>query len=146
MMSAVRSADTKAELVLRQALHARGLRYRLHARDVMGHPDVVIRKYRLAIFVDGDLWHGNEHNRRGLPNLEALFPTNTEFWCVKIRRNMERDREVNAALRAEGWTVVRLWATDVLADPENAAETAEQGVRDAMSVCSAESSMRGESK
>ena len=110
----------------------------------MGHPDVVIRKYRLAVFVDGDMWHGNEHIRRGLPNLEALFPTNTEFWCRKIRRNMERDHEVNAALRSDGWRIVRLWATDVLASPEDAATTVERSVRDAIAALNAVSSERRE--
>lgn len=143
MMSAVHSTDTKAELALRHALHGRGIRYRLHARDVMGRPDIVIRKYRLAVFVDGDMWHGNEHNRRGLPNLEALFPSNTDFWCNKIRRNMERDCEVNAKLRADGWTVLRLWATDVLANPEDAADFVAQAVSESMAACGTASQERG---
>jgi DNA mismatch endonuclease (patch repair protein) len=128
MMSAVRRADTKPELALRRALHGRGVRFRLQAKDVFGCPDVVIRKYKVAVFVDGDLWHGNEHVRRGLPDLEALFPTNTEFWCAKIRRNVDRDREVNMRLRHEGWTVIRFWAADVMADPEVAAEAVQQAL------------------
>lgn len=129
MMSAVRSADTKAEISLRRAIHKRGIRFRLHARDVFGHPDLVIRKYRIAVFVDGDMWHGNEHKRRGLANLEDLFPTNTEFWCNKIRRNVERDREVNEHLALDGWTVLRFWATDVESAPDDAAYVVEEAVR-----------------
>lgn len=121
MMAAVRGKDSKAELALRRALHARGLRYRLHARDVPGHPDLVIRSRRLAVFVDGDMWHGNEHHRRGLPSLADLFPTRTDWWVAKIERNMQRDREVNARLAADGWTVIRIWESDVLADPAKAA-------------------------
>ena len=121
-MAAVRNSNTKAELVLRRALHALGIRYRIQARDVFGRPDIVIRKYRIAVFVDGDLWHGNEHIRRGLPSLEAMFPTNTQFWCHKIRRNMQRDAEVNSRLRGDGWLVFRFWATDVLTDADQAAQ------------------------
>jgi DNA mismatch endonuclease (patch repair protein) len=122
MMAAVRSKDSKAELALRRALHARGLRYRLHARDVAGRPDLVIRSRRLAVFVDGDMWHGNEHHRRGLSSLADLFPTRTDWWVAKIERNMQRDREVNARLAADGWTVIRIWESEVLADPAKAAD------------------------
>jgi DNA mismatch endonuclease (patch repair protein) len=121
MMAAVRGKDTKAEVALRQALHRRGLRYRLHAPDVIGRPDIVIRSRRLAVFADGDMWHGNAWRLRGLSRIEDMFPNNTEFWTKKIRRNMERDQEVTARLREEGWTVVRLWESDILADPDVAA-------------------------
>lgn len=97
---------------------------------MFGHPDISIKKYRIAVFVDGDMWHGHEHTRRGLPNLESLFPSRTEFWCKKIRQNIARDREVDAELCAAGWTVVRIWASDVEADPEAAARTVMQA-RDA---------------
>ena len=123
MMASVRSKDSKAEIALRRALHARGLRYRLHARDVIGRPDLVIRSRRLAVFVDGDMWHGNEHIRRGLSSLADLFPTRTEWWVAKIERNMRRDQEVNAQLITAGWTVVRLWESTVLEDPQSAADT-----------------------
>jgi DNA mismatch endonuclease Vsr len=73
MMARVRSKDSKAELALRRALHARGFRYRLHGKEVLGRPDIVNRSRRLAIFVDGDMWHGNEHHRRGLASLAELF-------------------------------------------------------------------------
>lgn len=128
MMSAVRSKNSKAELALRRALHARGLRYRLHARDVFGCPDLVIRSRHLAVFVDGDMWHGNEHRRRGLSSMTDLFPTRTEWWVAKIERNVARDQEVNVQLRAQGWIVVRLWESDVLKDPQKAAETVLQAL------------------
>lgn len=117
MMSAVKSVDTKAEMALRRALHASGVRYRVHVRDVSGNPDIAIKKYRIAVFVDGDMWHGHEQTRRGLPDLESMFPTNTEFWCAKIRRNMQRDEQVSARLCQEGWHVMRFWASDVESDP-----------------------------
>ena len=124
MMARVRHKDSKAELALRRALHAAGVRYRLHAPDVLGRPDLVIRSRRLAVFVDGDLWHGNpeEVRRRGRSSLAELFPTRTEWWVAKINRTMERDRQVTETLRAEGWTVVRLWEHDVLRDPAGCAD------------------------
>jgi DNA mismatch endonuclease (patch repair protein) len=122
MMAAVRNKDSKAELALRRQLYARGLRYRLHARDLPGRPDLVVRKYRLAVFVDGDFWHGNAWKVRGLARFEDQFPSNRDFWVAKIRRNMQRDQEVTATLVANGWTVVRLWESDVLASPAAAAD------------------------
>lgn len=122
IMARVRSKDSKAELALRRALHARGFRYRLHGKEVLGRPDIVNRSRRLAIFVDGDMWHGNEHHRRGLASLAELFPTRTQWWVAKIEANMRRDHEVTSTLRAQGWTVIRLWESDILADPTAAAQ------------------------
>jgi DNA mismatch endonuclease, patch repair protein len=131
MMSRVRHKDSKAELALRRALHAAGVRYRLHAPDVLGRPDLVVRSRRLAVFVDGDLWHGNpeEVRRRGRRSLAELFPTRTDWWVAKIERTMARDREVTEALRANGWTVIRLWEHDVLRDPVGCAEQIRQALR-----------------
>jgi len=129
-MARVRNKDSKAELALRRALHAAGVRYRLHAPDVTGRPDLVIRSRRLAVFVDGDLWHGNpdEVRRRGRASLAELFPTRTDWWVAKIERTVARDREVTEALRAEGWTVLRLWEHDVLRDPAGSANTVRQAL------------------
>jgi DNA mismatch endonuclease (patch repair protein) len=131
MMARVRNKDSKAELALRRALHAAGVRYRLHAPDVTGRPDLVIRSRRLAVFVDGDLWHGNpeEIRRRGRDSLADLFPTRTDWWVAKIERTVARDREVTEALEGSGWTVIRLWEHDVLRDPSGSAETVRQAVR-----------------
>lgn len=130
MMSRVRNKDSKAELALRRALHATGVRYRLHAGDVPGRPDLVIRSRRLAVFVDGDLWHGNpeEVRRRGRDSLAELFPSRTEWWVAKIERTMARDREVTATLQAAGWTVVRLWEHDVLRDPVASAQVVREAL------------------
>ncbi len=88
-----------------------------------------MRKRGVAVFVDGDFWHGNAHNRRGLKSLEDLFPSNKEFWVPKIHRTMERDREVTATLQANGWQVVRLWEEDVLEAPALAADRVERLIR-----------------
>ncbi len=124
MMSAVRGKNTKPELALRRALHARGARYRLHPKDVPGRPDIVVRSRRIAVFVDGDLWHGNpdEWRRRGRESLAELFPTRTAWWVEKITRTSERDREVDRSLCEAGWTVIRIWASEVLRDPDTAAD------------------------
>ncbi len=123
MMSRVRSKDTKPEIALRRALHTAGMRYRLHPGDVPGKPDLAVKSVRLAVFVDGDLWHGNpaEPARRGRTSLADLFPTRTDWWVAKIDRNRSRDEQVNATLTAAGWTVLRLWESDVLTDPAAAA-------------------------
>lgn len=117
MMAAVRNRDSKAEMLLRRELHRRGLRYRLHARDVLGTPDIVIRSRRVAVFVDGDFWHGNAWRKRNLPNLAAMFPTRTDWWVDKITKTMHRDVDVTARLTAEGWQVIRVWESDVLENP-----------------------------
>lgn len=126
MMAAVKHKDSKAELALRRELHRRGLRYRLQARELIGRPDIVFRRQRLAIFVDGDFWHGNAHNLRGLDSLADLFPTRTDWWVTKIERNMERDGEVTRKLQQDGWLVVRIWESDVLASPEHAANLVQE--------------------
>ena len=132
VMRAVRSKNTRPELVLRRAVHARGGRFRLHAADVPGCPDMVVRSRKIAIFIDGDLWHGNpdEWKRRGRPDLASLFPTRTTWWVQKIERNMERDRAVNVELRERGWRVLRLWASDVLAHTTATAEQVLKVLRD----------------
>lgn len=131
VMQSNRSGNTKPELVLRRELHRRGIRYRLHARDVFGKPDLVVRKLRVAVFVDGDFWHGNRWRLRGLARLEEDFHKNREWWVAKIRRNVDRDREVDGRLADDGWTVLRVWESDVLADVAAAADRVQEAIRHA---------------
>ena len=115
-MAAVKSRDTSPELALRQALHGRGLRFRVHPSGVVGRPDILNRSRRIAIFVDGDFWHGNPADwaRRGFESMDAQFrPANRERWVAKLRGNMERDRRVTAQLETEGWKVLRFWESEV---------------------------------
>lgn len=132
IMRSVRSKDTKPELALRRAVHARGGRFRLHAADVPGHPDMVVRSRKVAVFIDGDLWHGNpdEWRRRGRAGLADLFPNRTAWWVEKIERNMQRDREVDRQLGERGWRVLRIWASDVMADPDAAARVVMTALRE----------------
>ncbi|NOX81845.1 MAG: DNA mismatch endonuclease Vsr [Alphaproteobacteria bacterium] len=103
-MRAVKSKDTKPEIVVRKALFALGYRYRLNVKHLPGKPDLVFAKYRTVIFVHGCFWHGH-HCKRG-----ARTPkTNTAYWTNKIARNKARDKKNAAALRKLGWRVITLW-------------------------------------
>jgi len=109
---------TRAELLLRRALWHRGARYRLHAKDLPGKPDIVFRGKRVAVFVDGDFWHGRdwESQRERLARRR-----NSSYWIAKIEYNRERDARNTEQLEAHGWQVFRFWETDIKADPETAA-------------------------
>jgi len=118
IMRRVRSRDTGPEVSLRKGLWRKGLRYRLYAKDLPGRPDVVFPRERVAVFVDGDFWHGRQWKERGLPSLAHQFretPT-AEYWVRKIERNVERDARVNDDLAERGWRVIRFWEKDVKKD------------------------------
>jgi DNA mismatch endonuclease (patch repair protein) len=102
-MSRIRSKDTKPELLLRRELHARGLRYRLHRKDLPGSPDIVLPRYRAVILVHGCFWHGHDCPLFRLP------ATRRDFWETKIAANKDRDARNNAALVAAGWRVLVVW-------------------------------------
>lgn len=115
-MSLVRSRNTSFELrFLRLAsaeLYPLGYRYRKHCRTLFGTPDIAFAKYKVAVFLDSDFWHGRNYKR--------LAPRMSTFWCEKIERNMARDREVNRKLRQEGWTVLRFGERQVKKHPASA--------------------------
>lgn len=103
-MAAIHSKDTKPEMVVRRYLFSRGFRYRLNHPRLPGHPDIVLRKYRTVIFVNGCFWHGHEGCR-----YYSLPKTNTDFWRAKIERNKERDRREQSELAAMGWHCITVW-------------------------------------
>lgn len=113
-----RRRDTKAELALRRELWHLGVRYRKNVERMPGKPDLVFAKPRVVVFCDGDFWHGRNWRR-----LRARLKrrANPGYWIPKIRANRERDRRTSAALRQQGWHVIRLWETDVLRDVRRAA-------------------------
>ena len=111
-MAMVKSKNTKAERVLRLALWHRGIRYRKNWRKLPGSPDIVITKYKIAIFVDGDFWHARGHEQA--PGEQIA--TNKDFWKKKLARNVERDKEVNDQLTQAGWLVLRFWESDIKKD------------------------------
>ena len=103
-MAAIRGKDTKPELLVRRYLFSKGFRYRLNHRGLPGHPDIVLRKYRTVIFVNGCFWHGHEQCR-----LFTLPKTNTDFWQKKIERNRKRDTQEQQELAAMGWHCITVW-------------------------------------
>lgn len=103
-MQAIRSKDTTIELRMRKALWECGIRYRKNYKKLVGKPDIAITKYKIAVFCDSDYWHGYDWENRN-----QRIKSNREYWVPKIERNMERDREVTAALQNEGWLVLRFW-------------------------------------
>ena len=111
-MSRIQGRDTKPELLVRRLLHAAGLRYRLHAKELPGKPDIVFRPARLAVFVHGCFWHMHRC-RYGKP----APATNKDFWAEKRRGNRERDKRHRAELRAAGWRVIEIWECQTR-DPE----------------------------
>jgi DNA mismatch endonuclease (patch repair protein) len=104
----VRCRDTSPELAVRRALHARGVRFRLHRRDLPGRPDIVLPRYRLCIFVHGCFWHQHSGCERS-----RLPKTNAVFWGKKLSGNVRRDTAVVEALRSQGWTVEIVWACEI---------------------------------
>ena len=114
-MAAIRSKDTKPEMIVRRGLWKRGFRYRLNHKRLPGHPDLVLRKYRTCIFVNGCFWHGHLVDMQALENSECckIPKTNREFWVAKIRRNKERDKEEQRKLAAMGWHCITVWECEL---------------------------------
>jgi DNA mismatch endonuclease (patch repair protein) len=102
--------NTRCELVLRKALTALGVRYRIDVTTLVGRPDIVFHAARVVVFCDGDYWHGRDLDRR-LAKLATGH--NAPYWVAKISSNVERDRRVTATLEGEGWLVLRYWETDI---------------------------------
>ena len=125
-MSKVRSKDSKPELLLRRTLWQRGRRYHLHASDLPGRPDIVFRRAKVAVFVDSDWWHGRILREKGEAELRKhIRGSRQDWWAAKLIRNVERDSEVTTELQARGWTVVRLWTSEIKDDPHAAADQVE---------------------
>ena len=107
-MKQVKNKDSKIELLLRHELWSRNMRYRKNVNSVFGKPDIAFIGKKIAIFVDSEFWHGYNWETK-----KREIKSNQEFWFHKIERNMERDKEVNSFLCAEGWTVLRFWGNEI---------------------------------
>jgi len=107
-MSQIKGKNTKPEMIVRRFLHARGFRYKLHDRTLPGKPDIVLPKYKTAIFIHGCFWHGHKGCR-----YFVVPKTRTEFWLTKINRNEANDSKALHALRNEGWKVIIAWECNV---------------------------------
>ena len=122
-MQAIRSKDTTIELRMRKALWERGIRYRKNYKKLIGKPDIAITKYKIAVFCDSDYWHGYDWENRN-----QRIKSNRDYWVPKIERNMERDREVTAALQNEGWLVLRFWEWQIRKQLDECVETVLQSI------------------
>ena len=114
-MAAIRGKDTKPEMIVRRGLWKRRFRYRLNSPKLPGHPDLVLRKYRTCIFINGCFWHGHHVAFPQAENSECckIPNTNREFWVAKIRRNQERDIEEQKALAEMGWHCITVWECEL---------------------------------
>ena len=118
-MAAIHSKDTKPEMIVRKGLWNRGFRYRLNSPRLPGHPDLVLKKYRTCIFVNGCFWHGHNVEVRsekgGVKSSECckIPNSNQEFWVAKIKRNQERDIETQKRLAEMGWHCITIWECEL---------------------------------
>jgi DNA mismatch endonuclease (patch repair protein) len=108
IMSKIRSKNSKAEILLRKALWRYGCRYRLHAKGIIGKPDIIFVRQKVIVFVDGDFWHGYNWEEK-----KKKLISNKAYWIPKIERNIQRDKEITNSLLQDGWTVIRLWEHEV---------------------------------
>lgn len=111
LMSKIRSTGTMPEQLLRKKLWKAGVRYRINVKTLPGSPDIVVRKKKLVVFVDGEFWHGYNWNIK-----KKKIKTNRKFWIPKIERNMQRDIENTKALRKLGFRVLRFWEHEIKKD------------------------------
>lgn len=125
-MQAVKSKGSKIETALAKALWAKGFRYRKNNKTVFGKPDFTFKKFKVAIFVDGEFWHGKDWEIR-----KHDHKSNQGFWHKKIERNMERDNEVNQKLKEENWEVLRFWGKDIQKNLQNCLNIIEEKINEA---------------
>lgn len=126
-MQHIKPQDTKIEVLLRKGLWKKGIHYRKNFKGLPGTPDIVITKYKIAIFCDGEFFHGKDW--------EILKPrlqkgSNSEFWISKISRNKERDDEINKKLLFMGWTVIRFWGDDIQNHTDECIKVIEEAIFD----------------
>ena len=115
-MKNIRGKDTKIEVILRKALWHKGYRYRKNYKKLPGSPDIVLTKYKIAIFCDGEFFHGKDWETREREHIR--HGSNSDYWEKKIERNIVRDNEVDQKLNELGWTVIRFWGNDINRHPD----------------------------
>jgi len=124
-MKHIKAKDTAIEMILRKALWKKGYRYRKNYKSLPGHPDIVLTKYKIAIFCDGEFFHGKDWEEM---KVRLQKSNNSEYWIRKIARNMERDEEANKQLRNLGWSVLRFWGKDIKKDLNGCIKTIEEHI------------------
>lgn len=107
-MAAIKGKDTKPEMIVRRYLFSRGLRYRVNVKKLPGSPDIVLKKYGVAVFIDGCFWHGHKDCK-----YYKLPSTNIDFWKGKVAKNKARDYVNNVDLELDGWRVIRIWECEI---------------------------------
>lgn len=126
-MSHIRSKDTDIEIKLRKALWHKGYRYRKNVKELPGTPDIVLTKYRIAIFCDSEFFHGKDWEKL---KIRLENGSNSVYWIKKIKRNIERDQETDSALQFREWTVLRFWGKDILKHTEECVKVVEETIFD----------------
>lgn len=124
-MQAVKSYGSRIEVLLAKELWKRGYRYRKNNKKVYGKPDFTFKKYKIAIFVDSEFWHGKDWDER-----KKEIHTNKDFWYKKIERNIERDKEVNDYLVKAGWQVLRFWGHNIETELSNCVQKIENTIKE----------------
>ncbi len=123
IMKRIRGNDTEPEVTLARELWRRGIRYRKNYSLLPGKPDIAITKYRIAVFVDGEFWHGYDWESK-----KERIKANKDYWIKKIERNIERDKEINIKLEQSGWIVLRFWAFEVRKNLDECVRAVEQAI------------------
>lgn len=131
-MQNIRSKDTAIEVKLRKALWKSGIRYRKNYDRLPGKPDIAITKYRIAIFCDGEFFHGKDWDQL---KEKLIKSNNSEYWLKKIARNIERDREVDSLIKSMGWIVLRFWGKDIKQDIDICVSVVEEAIQDRIMHC-----------
>lgn len=126
-MKNIKSSDTKIEIMLRRALWNKGYRYRKNVKSLPGKPDIVITKYKIAVFCDGEFFHGKDWE---LMREKLETSNNGEFWIKKISRNIEHDDEVDKELTYMGYTVLRFWGKDIKQHIDDCVQAIEEAIFD----------------
>ncbi|EMB63230.1 very short patch repair endonuclease [Streptococcus mutans] len=123
-MQAIKSKDSKIEIALRKELWSRGLRYQKNVKTILGKPDIVFKGKKVAVFCDGEFWHGFDWENR-----KKQIKSRQDYWIPKIERNIARSKEVTAELEADGWTVLRFWERDIKKDVASCADLVELSLK-----------------
>ena len=124
-MSRIRNKDSKLECVLRKALWDKGYRYRKNYNKLPGKPDIVLTKYKIAVFCDSEFFHGKDFE---MTKEQLLRSGNPDFWIGKIQKNIDRDEEVNKELRSMDWTVLRFWGKEILKNTDYCIKVIEETI------------------
>lgn len=125
-MQSIKSKNTKIEIALGKALWHKGYRYRKNNKTIIGTPDFTFKKLKIAIFCDGEFWHGKDWEKK-----KRKLGTNIEFWQNKIERNIQRDIDVNNKLKQDGWIVLRFWGEQIKSDLPQCIRVIEQAIENA---------------